>query len=117
LLDENIVHNFLRVNEFEGTIYFNKERFEELLKWILLFHLVEIPSKIKEKQANSSKLKKADFEKEIVKISKEYFESFIELIDKAESSGYDFIKFQNVLDKVDQKKEIYKPVNKKRKKS
>ena len=40
LLNENNVHKFLRVNEFEGITYFNKERFEELLKWLLLFNLV-----------------------------------------------------------------------------
>ncbi len=44
LLDENNVHNFLRVNEFEGITYFNKERFEELLRWILLLNLTQIPS-------------------------------------------------------------------------
>jgi len=60
----------------------------------VLFHLNEIPSRINESMAESSKLKKADFEKEIVKMSKENFEIFIELIDKAESSGYDFVKFQ-----------------------
>jgi HEPN domain-containing protein len=108
------VHNFLRVNEFEGTTYFNKERFEELLRWILLFHLNEIPSRINETKADSSKLKKADYEKEIVKKSKESFERFIELINKAETSGYDFIKFQKELDKYSEKKT--KTIIKKRKK-
>jgi hypothetical protein len=116
LLKEDIVHNFLRVNEFEGITYFNKERFEELIRWTLLFHLNEIPSRINEKKAESSKLKKADFEKEIVKMSKENFEIFIELIDKAESSGYDFVKFQKGLDKVTDKKETNKSINKKREK-
>jgi len=87
LLTENIVHKFLRVNEFEGTTYFNKERFEELSKWILLFHLTEIPLQIKDRTIEKNKLKKTDFEKEIVKISKENFEKFIELIKKAESNG------------------------------
>jgi hypothetical protein len=116
LLAEKNVHNFIRVNEFEGTTYFNKERFEELLKWILLFHLIEIPSQINDRQADVSKLKKTDFEKEIVKISKENFEKFIELINKAESSGYDFTKFQKELSKENEKKVKTKPINKKRKK-
>jgi len=116
LLKENFVHNFLRVNEFEGTTYFNKERFEELLKWILLFHQVEIPSHINEGESNTNRLKKTDFEKEIVKISKENFERFIELINKAETSGYDFVKFQKELDKDGEKKEKNKSINKKRKK-
>jgi hypothetical protein len=36
LLNSNIMNNFLHVNEFEGKTYFNKERFEELLDWIIL---------------------------------------------------------------------------------
>ena len=116
LLAVNIVHNFLRVNEFEGTTYFNKERFEELLRWILLFYLTEIPSQIKDRTIEKSKLKKTDFEKEIVKISKENFEKFIELITKAESTGYDFTKFQRELSKENEKKVKTKPINKKRKK-
>jgi len=113
LLAENIVHKFLRVNEFEGTTYFNKERFEELLRWILLFHITGIPSSINDE---NRKLKKAEFEKEIVNISKENFEKFIELINKAESSGYDFIKFHKELSKENEKKVKTKPINKKRKK-
>jgi hypothetical protein len=116
LLGENIVYNFLRVNEFEGTTYFNKERFEELLKWILLFQLNGIPSQIIDKKAGNNKLKKTDFEKEIAKISKENFEKFIELINKAESCSYDFIKFQEELNKENVKKVNTKPINKKRRK-
>ncbi len=116
LLGENIVHNFLRVNEFEGITYFNKERFEELLKWILFFHLIAIPSQLNNRKTDSTKLKKSDFEKEIVKISRVNFEKFIELINKAESNGYDFIKFLKELDKVDEKKAKTKSINKKRKK-
>ncbi|MDZ7626549.1 MAG: alpha-amylase family glycosyl hydrolase [Ignavibacteriaceae bacterium] len=116
LLAENNVYKFLRVNEFEGITYFNKERFEELSKWILLFHLTEIPSQIKDRTIEKSKLKKTDFEKEIVKISKENFEKFIELINKAESSGYDFTKFQKELSKENEIKAKTKPITKKRKK-
>jgi hypothetical protein len=126
LLNEDIVHNFLRVNEFEGITYFNKERFEELLRWILLFKLTELPSLIgenhegnRQKQVSSKvekKLSKAEFDKEILRFSKINYEKFIELIDKAESSGYDFVKFQKELDKVADKKETNKSINKKRKK-
>jgi hypothetical protein len=116
LLAENNVHNFMRVNEFEGITYFNKERFEELLRWILLFKLTQISSHIFEKQEGKKQLTKAEFDKEILKISKNNYERFIELIDKAESSGYDFIKFQKELDKVTDKKEKTKKPIKKRKK-
>jgi hypothetical protein len=116
LLRENNVHNFLRVNEFEGTTYFNKERFEEFFKWILLFQLNGISSRINDRKLEGGKLKKTDFEKEIVKISKENFERFIELLNKAESCSYDFIKFQEELNKENVKKVNTKPINKKRKK-
>ena len=126
LLNEDIVHNFLRVNEFEGITYFNKERFEELLRWILLFKLTELSSLVSEnhdgnrqKQVSSKvekKFSKAEFDKEILRFSKINYEKFIELIDKAELSGYDFVKFQKELDKVADKKETNKSVNKKRKK-
>ncbi|HSW56750.1 MAG TPA: hypothetical protein VLH59_16830, partial [Ignavibacteriaceae bacterium] len=113
LLAENIVHKFLRVNDFEGTTYFNKERFEELLRWILLFHITGVPSSIKDEYR---KLKKAEFEKEILKISKNNYARFVELIDKAESNGYDFTKFQRELSKENEKKEKNKSINKKRNK-
>ncbi|MBE0571998.1 MAG: alpha-amylase [Ignavibacteriaceae bacterium] len=116
LLAENNVHKFLRINEFEGTTYFNKERFEELSKWILLFHLTEIPSQIKDRTIEKSKLKKTDFEREIIKISKENFEKFIELINKAESTSYDFTQFQKELSKENNIKAKTKPITKKRKK-
>ncbi len=36
LLDNDIVLKFLHVNEYEGIRYFNKERFQLLLNWVLL---------------------------------------------------------------------------------
>jgi len=71
---------------------------------------------IKDRTIEKNKLKKTDFEKEIVKISKENFEKFIELINKAESSGYDFTKFQKELSKENEIKAKTKPITKKRKK-
>jgi glycosidase len=115
LLKENIVDNFLRVNEFEGITYFNKERFEELLSWTLLLNLTQIPSYLNEKQDGKKQLTKSEFDKELLKYSKNKYERFIELIDKAELSGYDFIKFQKELDKVPDKKEkTKKPINKRK---
>jgi glycosidase len=104
LLGEKNVHNFLRVNVFEGVTYFNKERFEELSKWIFLIHLTEIPSTLTGKQAIKSKLTKAELEREILKISRQNFEKYTELITRAESTGYDFINFRNELDKERKKK-------------
>ena len=116
LLAENVVHNFLHVNEFEGITYFNKERFEELLRWILLLKLTMASSFIDEKNEINKKLTKAEQDKELIKFSKNNYERFIELIDKAETSGYDFIKFKNELDKISVKKVIAKKPIKRRKK-
>ncbi|HEY6438151.1 MAG TPA: hypothetical protein VIY47_16285, partial [Ignavibacteriaceae bacterium] len=116
LLGDDIVLNFIRVNEFEGITYFNKERFEELLRWILLFNLTQMPSHLIEKPDGKKPKNNTEFDKEILKISKYNHERFIELIDKAELSGYDFNKFQTELDKVPVKKEKTKQLIKKRKK-
>jgi sialic acid synthase SpsE len=70
----------------------------------------------KEQLAAKSKTTKAETDKEILKISKNYYERFVELIDKAESSGYDFIKFQDGFHKVDEKKTKTKTPIKRRKK-
>ena len=116
LLAENNVHNFLRINEFEGITYFNKERFEELLRWILLLNLTQIPFRINEKQVTKNQLTRTEFDKEILQISKNNYERFIELIDKAESSGYDFNKFRKEIGIVTVKKEKTKKLIQKRKK-
>jgi len=117
LLEEQIVHNFLRLNEFEGITYFNKERFEELIKWILLFNLSQFQPKISEKLNTPKRITGTEGDKEILTFSKNIYERFIELIDKAEQSGYDFNKFRGEFDKVTVKKEkTKKPITKRKKK-
>jgi hypothetical protein len=117
LLGENIVHKFIRVNEFEGTTYFNKERFEEFIKWILLFELIQTDLPTIEKKDSKKKITKTEAEKELLNSSKNNFEKYIELIDKAEFIGYDFIKFQSGLDKIpDDKLKEKRPINKRKKK-
>ncbi len=115
LLNEDNVHKFLRVNEFEGITYFNKERFEELLRWLLLFSLAKSKSNISEKTDTKEKATKTTIDKEILTFAKNTYERFIELIDKAETSGYNFIKFRKELDKNPGKKEIKKKLINKRK--
>jgi glycosidase len=115
LLGEDIVHNFLRVNEFEGITYFNKERFEELLRWILLLYLAQVSSHFQEKKESKKQLSNTALNKELLKISKNNYEKFIELIDKADSSGYDFVKFREELSKVKEKKTKTKTITKRRK--
>jgi len=116
LLGENIVNNFLRVNEFEGVTYFNKERFGELLRWNFLLKLTMASSLVDEENEISKGITSAELDKKIIRFSKSNYERFIELIDKAESSGYAFIKFQNEMDKIAEKKVVAKKPIKKRKK-
>lgn len=116
LLNDNNVHNFIRVNEFEGTTYFNKEHFEELARWLLMLELLELPSSLKAKKDEQKKTKSTDIDKEIINSLKSNSEKYQELMQKAESCGYDLIKFQNDLEKTDIKKVKPKTTTKKRKK-
>jgi len=115
LLAEKKVHNFLRINEFEGITYFNKERFEELARWLLLLILTRLQFFVNQKY--DAKATKTQIDKEILRYSKNNYEKFIELIDKAELSGYDFTKFQSELNKIpDTNVIVKKPIKKRIKK-
>jgi hypothetical protein len=116
LLKEGNVHNFLQVNEFEGIIYFNKERLEQAANWILLFKSIEsLKSNSKSKQEKEkSKTEKKISDSEQLKMIKSEYESFLELKTKADKSGFDLKKLTEDLRNVNEKKSI-KPKNKKRK--
>jgi hypothetical protein len=81
-----------------------------------LLNLTQFPSHIVGDQYKEKEKNKDESDKEILNYSKIIYERFIELIDKAESSGYDFIKFHGELNKVNDKKEKTKRPIKKRKK-
>ncbi len=86
LLDSNIVNNLLHINEFEGTTYFNKERFEELIYWILLIQILDLFDNTQNE------------EKKLIQDIKKAFEKTETLIKEADESGYDLNKFRkNVL--------------------
>jgi hypothetical protein len=92
LLDDKNVHNFIRVNVFEGVTYFNKERFEELISWVMLFNFIATTnSVISEKRKRSLNI--TELNREINKSIKAKADEFINLVTKAENSGYDFNKF------------------------
>ena len=97
MLDDNIVHNFLRVNVFEGTTYFNKERFEELISWTMLFNFITTTNSIiSKKRTRSSNV--TELNREINKSLKTKSDEFMKLVTKAEICGYDFIKFSNEIE-------------------
>ncbi|MGB5529970.1 MAG: alpha-amylase family glycosyl hydrolase, partial [Ignavibacteriaceae bacterium] len=97
LLGEDIVHNFIHLNEFEGITYFNKERFDELLRWLMLFNMIETTSSMtiakKDERMNLTELNR-----DINKSLKINSEKFLKLISKAESCNYDFSKFKQELE-------------------
>jgi glycosidase len=41
LLDERTVQEYLRVNAYNEIVFYNKERFEELVRWAFIFDLIE----------------------------------------------------------------------------
>lgn len=114
LLGEDNVHNFIHVNEFEGITYFSKERFEELIKWLMLFNMIETTASITNAKKDK-KLNLAELNREINKSLKLNSEEFLKLISEAESCGYDFTKFISKIDQSDDLTTI-KTTKKKRKK-
>lgn len=54
LFNNELTKNFLQVNEYDGNIFFNKERFEILIKWLIIkstIHTLEVESGKKAKDA------------------------------------------------------------------
>ena len=92
LLDDKNVHNFIRVNVFEGVTYFNKERFEELISWVMLFNFInKTNSVISEKRTR--RLNVAELNREINKSLRTKSDEIMKLIVRAAACGYDFNKF------------------------
>jgi len=83
LLDKSIVFNILHVNEFNGITYFNKENFEDLLRWLLLFSILNLKQ--------DSKL--ID-EKKVLQEIKKLTGETNKLINIAEQAGYDLNKLK-----------------------
>ena len=97
MLEEDIVHKFIKVNVFEGITYFNKERFEDLIRWIMLFDLIEATSSIKSNK-KEKRLNVTEMNREINKSLKTISDDLSLLVKKAETCGYDFIKFKNEIE-------------------
>lgn len=99
LFSDNYFQNVLRKNTFNGINYFNKEWFEEILKWVFLFSLIknseEISSKDKILKKDETSLKK--------KINEE-LKLYDELLKTASEKGYNFDEFINEIKKPDIKK-------------
>ncbi len=101
LIKDKEACEYVLLNEFEGKIYFNKERFEKLLFWIIYLRLISTTERFGKKgQAESKTKKKA--EKALTEnfLSNDITNSF-KLFDKirtaAENSGYQLIEVKNIL--------------------
>lgn len=100
LLDEEFVHKFLLVNQYEGITYFNKERFYKLNYWLLLLTAIHsvsesIKSLRKKGGGNNKQIRKTELEKELLKMVKEIFSESQKIISYADAAGYNLDKFLN----------------------
>ncbi|HSL87726.1 MAG TPA: alpha-amylase family protein, partial [Ignavibacteriaceae bacterium] len=79
LFNNELITNFLLINEYKKERYFNKERFDELIKWLI------IKSSIHKFTVKDQKIRRNSF--------KFLSELKIRLFDLAESSGYNVSRF------------------------
>ena len=94
LFEENSSKSLLGVHSFEGTMYYNKENFEELLKWIFYFtnlFLVKESFYSKPPSAKTKKKSKKDVTLEGTKKDKDKTKSYLEDL-KLSSESYKKIK-------------------------
>jgi glycosidase len=79
LFNNELITNFLLINEYKKERYFNKERFDELIKWLI------IKSSIHNFTAKDQKIRRNSF--------KLLSELKIRLFELAEKSGYNVTRF------------------------
>ena len=101
LLGENVIRNFLQVNEFGGVTYFNKERFDEFINWLALLTSIELNSLLMNNE-DASWRRKTLKEKEsyTFTIIRKNTEWLLSLKTLAIDSGYDFNKFLSYQDNI-----------------
>jgi len=106
LLDNNIVLKFLHVNEYEGITYFNKERFQLLLKWVLLVSVLINYSTLKKtflkekgskKESSEPKPSRKKFESEFLSNTKEIYSTVVNLSTRAEDLSFDLTRLKKEL--------------------
>jgi hypothetical protein len=91
LLNENIVREFISVNEFEDVVYFSKENFNELIEWLLTLSILDLI--YKSKTAQEEKLNKG----ELVISLKNLYKVFQDITDLSARSEYKLEDFKNYL--------------------
>jgi glycosidase len=83
LFENEIVKNFLQVNEYNNEYFFNKERFDELILWLT------IKSSINNLNSKDQKIRRKNF--------KFFSELKLKLTDLSEKSGFNIIRFLDSL--------------------
>lgn len=83
LFDKEIINHFLLVNEYKQEKYFNKERFNELIKWLIIKTLIN------NLNTEDKKLRRSSF--------KYYIELQFKLFDLSVKSGFNLTHFLNEL--------------------
>ncbi len=91
ILEVPKIKNLIGVNEFEGTVYYSKENFEELLNWIYTLYLLNnIKLNGKEKNKNERHLELNDL---II----ESFNEYSRIKRLSDESGYKFVRFMELI--------------------
>ena len=91
LFEENSFKEFIQLHEYQSAEYFNKERFEEAIKWLLLFYIFD-------KFATESKtLKPLSVNKSLKERLTKFVLSYNLLLEISKKSGYRKDKFIELL--------------------
>jgi glycosidase len=115
LFEDKSVSKYLNVNTFGDITYFNKENFEELIKWlyqIIVFlsfssynkTLLKLKNKNKKNVKSKKQVSKQNLERELMNSIKSTYLSAKNLTWLAEESGYGLTKFKNRIIKIKKKK-------------
>ncbi len=123
LINNREVYAYLMLNEFNETIYFNKERFDKLVNWIFILSIIAEESKNHIESAGSlapkQKISRSKLKDTGVKVSnglETALDTLQGLKDKSKESGYKLITFKELLStKVVEKRTSIKKIATKKK--
>jgi len=101
LIDNEEVSKYLLLNEFGGIIYFNKERFENLLEWVHFIYFINKASHyylLRTQKQISSKSKESNTKSNsIIKEMMSGLRLIDEMYQNSQHCGYNLIELKNIL--------------------
>lgn len=80
LFENEAISKYIQVNDYLSTKYFNKERIEELLRWIFIITLIN--------KCGLSNGKKAPSQKQFTEKLKYYYQTYLVILDRITKSEY-----------------------------